>query len=329
MTRPTRPAALRVGGLVLGVALALALAFPSRTGLTGVLPFAQVIAFRPVLALALIAAAAGLLALGALAGRRARTGIAGILVLAAILQAGVLAGRGLAPQATRGAPSGQVVVLTANTQSSASATDLANLVRATGADVAVFPETTRRVADDVAARLAASGIPMQVLAVRRRRSNLSGTAMLVGSGLGTYRIDQVVNTVEATFTAVPVDGSGPTLVAVHTEPPARLALMRSWRADTALATATCRSHRGAIVAGDFNATLDHPAFADLAPCLDAAQAAGAAALGTWPSAAPRWLSAPIDHVLVDGRSWRVLSVAVLDAVPGADHRPVLVHLTAR
>lgn len=65
MTRGAVPAAVRVGGLVLGVGLALVLAFPSRTGLTGALPFAQPIAFRAVLTLAL-----GALALLVLVHRR-------------------------------------------------------------------------------------------------------------------------------------------------------------------------------------------------------------------------------------------------------------------
>lgn len=330
MTQHTGPTALRAGGLALGVASALALAFPRLTGLSGVLPFTQVIAFRALLALALAVLALAVLATGLLApvrlpGRRTRTGIAGVLVLAAVLQVAVLAGRGWGA-AGHGSPSGEVVVLASNTQGRAAASDLATLVRSTGADVAVLPETTRRVADDVAARLAASGIGMQVFAVRRGRSNLSETALLIGDGLGAYRIDQ---STEATFTAVPVDGSGPAVVAVHAAAPIRPATMRSWRADTAWATATCRATPGAIVAGDFNATLDHPAFTDLAPCLDAARAAGAGALGTWPAVAPRWLAAPIDHVVVDGRSWRVRSVAVLDAVPGPDHRPVVAHLTAR
>jgi endonuclease/exonuclease/phosphatase (EEP) superfamily protein YafD len=41
------------------------------------------------------------------------------------------------------------------------------------------------------------------------------------------------------------------------------------------------------------------------------------------------LGAPIDHVLADGRVWRVTGYAVLDAVGASDHRPVLAHLTRR
>jgi endonuclease/exonuclease/phosphatase (EEP) superfamily protein YafD len=64
---------------------------------------------------------------------------------------------------------------------------------------------------------------------------------------------------------------------------------------------------------------------ELGPCVDAAEAVGAAGLGTWPSRAPELLSAPIDHVLVDARVWRVVSVRVV-RVGGSDHRGLVVGL---
>ena len=226
--------------------------------------------------------------------RAGRTVVVGVTILlgtaiAVGLQVGVLADRGYANAA--GSP-GDLVVLAANTQADASASDLANLLRSTGADVVVLPETTREVADDVAARVAASGSPMQVLARRTGASPITSTALLVAARLGEYRIDVVDRSRAATF--IPIDGDGPVLVA-----------------------------------GDFNATLDRSAFARRDPCADAAEAAGAAGLGTWPSPAPRGLAAPTDHVLVDGRTCRVRSFAVLDRLPGSDHRPVVAHLSAR
>ncbi|QTE28419.1 endonuclease/exonuclease/phosphatase family protein [Pengzhenrongella sicca] len=337
MTPPGRPRrdrrrvvrqVVRAAGLGVGIGAGVLLAFGRPTGLTGAAGFAQAISFRAVLAFALAAAAA---LAAALPGRRRRVGLVAVLALAALLQAVVLADRGLVPAgvAAGPAPRDGLVVLAANTESGASAADLADLVRATGANVAVLPETTRAVADDVAARLAASGTPMQVLSRQSSDHVASATALLVAATLGTYAIDGVADTALASFTAVPVDGSGPTLVAVHATPPAARAAMDPWRRSTAWATAVCRDTRDVVVAGDFNATLDHPAFAALAPCVDAAEAAGAAGLGTWPSSAPRLLATPIDHVLVDGRRWRVLSFAVLDAVPRSDHRPVVARLARR
>ena len=55
----------------------------------------------------------------------------------------------------------------------------------------------------------------------------------------------------------------------------------------------------------------------------------AAALGTWPASVPALLAAPIDHVLVDGRAWRVVGFDVLQRTGGSDHRPVLATLEPR
>jgi len=326
-TRSRRRVAARGGAIAVGVGLALLLAFPARVGVTGVVPVAQLIPFRAVIGLALAAVAALLLALP---GRRRRLALVALVALAALLQAAVLIDRGVAQTGLPArASASDVVVLAANTATRASAADLAHLVRVTDADLAVFPETTRAVADDVAALLASSGTPMQVLAVQVGASGTTSTALLVRASLGTYRIDTVAATALATFVAVPVDGSGPTIVAVHPTPPSSPAGMAAWRSSTAWVTSTCRELDGAIVAGDFNSTLDHPAFAHLDPCLDAADAAGAAGLGSWPSSAPRLLAAPIDHVLADGRRWGVRSFAVLDAIAGSDHRPVAAVLRPR
>jgi endonuclease/exonuclease/phosphatase (EEP) superfamily protein YafD len=121
----------------------------------------------------------------------------------------------------------------------------------------------------------------------------------------------------------------PTLVATHLRAPSARASMHEWRAHTAGIAAVCRSTPGVVVAGDLNATLDHPGLRDLGPCVDAAVQAGAGALGTWPARVPSVLGAPIDHVLVDGRAWRVTGFAVLPAVGGSDHRPVVAHLARR
>ncbi|MGV8967885.1 MAG: endonuclease/exonuclease/phosphatase family protein [Cellulomonas sp.] len=329
--------AVAVGVVIaLGIAVALVLAFPGGTGLTGVWPIAQVVAFRAVVVLGL-AALAVLLALLPGRARPARLALVGIVVLAVALQVGALASRGYADSASDATAAGDLagpaapddlVVLAANTAAGATATDLAILVSSVHADVVVLPETTRQVADDVAAQLATSGTPMQVLVRSTSTSPHSSTALLVAARLGTYRIDAVPAHGPGMFTAVPVDGVGPTLVAVHTTAPTTRPSMAFWRQTAGWATTTCRRTDDAVVAGDFNATLDHPAFDDLAPCVDAGEAAGAAALGSWPSSVPRWLAAPIDHVLVDGRSWRVRSFAVLDVLPGSDHRPVVAHLSA-
>ncbi|GIG37806.1 endonuclease/exonuclease/phosphatase family protein [Cellulomonas pakistanensis] len=132
--------------------------------------------------------------------------------------------------------------------------------------------------------------------------------------------------VAATRTGVPAPD---VVVAAHTRAPSAGSSMPDWRAHAEGIAEVCRSTPGAIVAGDLNATLDHPGLTDLRPCVDAAAATGAAGLGTWPADVPRLLAAPIDHVLVDGRAWRVTGFGVLPQVGSSDHRPVVAHLARR
>ncbi len=74
-----------------------------------------------------------------------------------------------------------------------------------------------------------------------------------------------------------------------------------------------------ILAGDFNATLDHAAFRTVLSrgYNDAAEVHGSALTPTWPSSLP---VVTIDHVVVDNRA-AVLDYRVFD-VPGSDHRAV-------
>ncbi|MDC7122361.1 endonuclease/exonuclease/phosphatase family protein [Cellulomonas fimi] len=119
------------------------------------------------------------------------------------------------------------------------------------------------------------------------------------------------------------------LVAAHPMAPIQRSAMPTWRQETALVAQECAATPGAIVAGDLNATLDHPGLRALGPCVDAARAVGAGARGTWPAGVPTLLAAPIDHVLVDGRRWRVASFDVLPETGGSDHRPVVARLVPR
>jgi endonuclease/exonuclease/phosphatase (EEP) superfamily protein YafD len=167
-------------------------------------------------------------------------------------------------------------------------------------------------------------------ALPRTATTASTVDAVPGSGVAPPR--DTVRTVRGVHPVDTADRAGtapPTLVATHLRAPSARASMPEWRAHTAVIAAVCRATPGVVVAGDLNATLDHPGLHDLGPCVDAAEQAGAAALGTWPARVPPLLGAPIDHVLVDGRAWRVTGFAVLPAVGGSDHRPVVAHLARR
>ena len=102
--------------------------------------------------------------------------------------------------------------------------------------------------------------------------------------------------------------------------------MDEWRDDLrALPPATPRGDVR-ILAGDFNATLDH---AELRRVLDRGYADAADTVGhglraTWPSDRRFPPPVTIDHVLADERCG-VRDLEVID-VPGSDHRAVLAEL---
>lgn len=119
-------------------------------------------------------------------------------------------------------------------------------------------------------------------------------------------------------------GASAQVVAVHPNPPLPRKAAEWNAALAALPPASGDVPR--VLAGDFNATLDHRALRDLLDrgYVDAADRAGEGLVPTWPNnrAVPPMIT--IDHVLVDERV-AVDMVRVLD-VPGTDHRGVVANL---
>ena len=337
--------------LLLVAAALVVLQAPDRWGLAGRAPVAQVVALRGLLAvvlavgaLAAAGVAAALVRVGARAGVPTRAGaplafaVAGLLALGAVGQGAVVVARGLGPGpggAAVGDPAdADLVVLSFNTLDTVDGDALARLALEHRADLVVLPETSGRTARAAAAALTAAGRPTTALSAPNTGHTTEGTAMLWSDDLGPpqQRRTGVPAPELGSFAVTPADAGSrapAVLAALHLRAPSGLGSMGAWREHTAAAAAVCRDTPGAVVIGDLNATLDHPGLADLGPCVDAATEVGAGGLGTWPADAPRVLGAPIDHVLADGRVWRVTGYAVLDAVGASDHRPVLAHLTRR
>lgn len=112
------------------------------------------------------------------------------------------------------------------------------------------------------------------------------------------------------------------LTAVHIQPPLSDPDVRTWRTELAGLPRTTSDDRVRILAGDFNATLDHTAFRNLLDrdYSDAAEETGKGLESTWSS----WPTGPpltIDHILVDSRC-AIGSYAVHD-VPGSDHNAIV------
>jgi endonuclease/exonuclease/phosphatase (EEP) superfamily protein YafD len=127
-----------------------------------------------------------------------------------------------------------------------------------------------------------------------------------------------------------VPGAEPVeLIAVHPAAPVKGAVA-TWRRELAGLPPATPDGAVRVLAGDFNATLDHSPLRELIATgyADAGDVTGAGLVGTWRRTGgigrllPR---VPLDRVLVDTRV-AVERVTVRD-IPGSDHRSVIAELT--
>lgn len=323
--------------------IALILLWPQAFGLQNQWVATHVVALRGTAAAA-SAVVAVLFALLAIPRRTRAFGIAMALVLSlfAVGNVAVLSARGLgqadASQAAAD-PVQKVTVLAWNTLGEVpDAQTIVDLALREGADVISLPETTAPLGEEVAIAMREGGRPMWVHTLAYDEiAKARSTTLLISPDLGDYEVSSAdwpgppdnTNTLPSVV-ADPVDGDGPRIVAVHAVAPIRWEL-RNWRSDLDWIAEQC-SGENVILAGDFNATLDHFAGrgvdgGDLGRCRDAAQDGGAAGVGTWPTSVPEFFGSPIDHVLATP-DWEVASFRVVGELDGAgsDHRPIVTTL---
>jgi endonuclease/exonuclease/phosphatase (EEP) superfamily protein YafD len=248
----------------------------------------------------------------------------------------VVADRGLDDRPFARSAATDVTVLSWNTLGDAPGAEvIAQLAIDVGAEIVSLPETTRATGVEIARLMEAGGRPMRSYTVAYDETSTSrSTTLLISVELGEYDVNEAATTtaVLPTIVAIPRSASRPTVVAVHTLAPIP-PMMLAWQKDLEWVAAAC-SGDNVIIAGDFNATLDHFAGlphtdgGTLGNCGDAALATHTAAAGTWPTALPMLLGSPIDHVLATP-NWRVsgMRVVQLDDSYGSDHRPILVQLS--
>lgn len=204
----------------------------------------------------------------------------------------------------RGAPTAsctdatEYTVITYNALDTLTEQDLAELLEQ-DPDFLILPEVSPETP-----ALAGGVAGYQVFASTSTAEYVAPTLTLVNERLGNYSASGVPMTFGALLLK-PLEGTGPSLLAVHTAPPIPTYMSR-WREDLATIEVAATVGQVDLIAGDFNATLLHGSLASYAGLgssygKDAALSADAVE-GTWPvsGALNRFgFRAPIDHVVIN------------------------------
>jgi endonuclease/exonuclease/phosphatase (EEP) superfamily protein YafD len=214
-------------------------------------------------------------------------------------------------------------VLTINVKATGARADaVVDLVRRTRADVLCVQELTRE-ADEA----------LEDAGLRRRMPNAVVRARPRGFGTGIYtRLPlQAGRPPRGTWFAItaatvtPRGGPDAEILSVHIRAPTGSNALADWREDLrALPRASERRLR--VLAGDFNATLDHSELRRLIDrgYVDAAASAGAGLRTTWPMGRVAPPTVTIDHVLADERF--AIGDVEIHEVAGTDHRALFAQL---
>ncbi|WOF24451.1 endonuclease/exonuclease/phosphatase family protein [Microbacterium betulae] len=337
---------LRLLGILVTVAFAIAtaiLTWPGFFRLEQVFPVAQVAALRGVVVVAFAIVTVVFLLFAVIRPLRGfALSMALVSAIGAISGGVILGARGYGTGSLPDSTETSVRVMTWNTAGNAMGADeIAQTAVAMDVDIVALPETAASVGEDVAVAMRDLDRPMWVHHVALQPELQDGpqawqTTLLISPDLGDYSVieassDLTSNTeVVPSVVAMPVDGEGPIVVAVHAVAP-QPEYMSEWVDDLRWVADQCVDGN-VILAGDFNATLDHMTSLgadgfDLGYCDDAAAATGNGAVGTWPTDLPALLSTPIDHVM-HSAAWRATGSIVLTNLDGAgsDHRPLVVQL---
>ncbi|MQA04378.1 MAG: hypothetical protein GEV07_17200 [Streptosporangiales bacterium] len=224
-TRPGRlrrspgRAVLLGAAYLMPAALALVVTKPGWVGLSATPGFLHLVSFPALMGIGWLVYAVTMVPFVLLTRQRYVGWLALVGLLAAALNLGTVALRGIGtdqlPAAGRA-----TTVLTLNTLGGAtSPRDVADLVVRTGADVVALPETPRPLAEQVAATTARRDRPMQVFGGAQSPFSVGATSLLVAESLGRYRPAGQPQTGLGAVVAAPVRGDGLVVAAVHSPPP--------------------------------------------------------------------------------------------------------------
>ncbi|MGW7683794.1 endonuclease/exonuclease/phosphatase family protein [Kribbella sp. NPDC054772] len=289
--------------------------YPELFGLDEVTPFTQLAAFRPqglvvVLVLALL-----------MLIRRGWRIAATMVAVLALVGTALTMPRQFSH--ARPAPAGSRVltIMVANVLGGgARAADVAQVIRDRRPDLVSLPEAQVDVREEIRAQL--QDQQYKGFTVQSSEAAPSATSVLVSAALGDVSFASEPGT---TFGNIVVTGGNLgaiRLIAYHGYPPLPDAVT-TWKHDLQKVRQWCTQDPPTVIAGDFNATVDHADFRHALGgyCRSVGPSVGDGLQGTWPADQPVILRTQIDHVVVSRRfePGRFTTYPI----QGTDHRAVV------
>ncbi|NIK57449.1 endonuclease/exonuclease/phosphatase family protein [Kribbella shirazensis] len=289
--------------------------YPELFGLDELTPLTQLAAFRPQILVVVLALALLMLVRRGWRIAAALIGVLGLIGVALTVPRELSAARP-APDGAR-----ELTIMVANVLGGgARAADVAEVIRERKPDLVSLPEAQVDVREEIRAQL--QDQQYKGFTTQPSRAVPSATSVLVSAALGDVAFASEPGT---TFGTVVVTGGnlGPIrLIAYHGYPPLPDAVT-TWKKDLQKVRQWCAQNPPMVVAGDFNATVDHADFRHALGgyCRSVGPAVGGGLQGTWPADQPAVLRTQIDHVVVS----RQLQPRRFTTYPirGTDHRAVV------
>jgi endonuclease/exonuclease/phosphatase (EEP) superfamily protein YafD len=309
---------MRVAIAWLLVALCGAWVVVRLLGLERGYPLVPLLAFTPFVA----GAAVAVVVVAVVLRQRGAALVAAVL---AVVLVGTVAPRALGgPSEPSGEAGPELRVLSANMHyGTGSVEQLVALVRRARPDVLSVQELTPRLANRLEAAGIGEQLPQQILQPGGRGAGIGlySRVPLALADAGGERRNPLV------LAAVQIEGAPAVeIAAVHPPPPLRGANIPAWRGDLRALPPATPDGPLRILAGDFNATLDHAELRRLLDTgyTDAAAEVGAGLKGTWPHGRRFPPPVAIDHVLADSRAG--VKAFSVHEITGTDHRAVFAEL---
>ena len=289
--------------------------YPELFGLDELTPFAQLAAFRPQILVVVLVLAVLMLVRR---GWRIAAALIGVLALVGVA---LTAPRQFS--AARPVPAGARVltVMVANVLGGgARAADVAQLIRDRKPDLVSLPEAQVDVREQIRAQL--QDQQYKGFTAQPTRAVPGATSVLVSAALGDVTFASETGT---TFGNIVVTGGNLgsiRLIAYHGYPPLPDSVT-TWKHDLLKVRHWCTQDPPTVIAGDFNASVDHADFRGALGgyCRSVGPTVGGGLRGTWPADQPAVLRTQIDHVVVT-RQFQPGTFATYP-IKGTDHRAVV------